>query len=351
MIYLINMNKIIFTYLLTFIPAILILVDSVGYEKKVLTYLGVSSYIFMFLAWFILCIMNILKNKIFFNKKYYFLLILTFIFFFIITATLSIWAYFTPSNYVYSLTKLHQQQLGMLTFYLGICFLISKSKKWWGKNYKKVLIFFPFVMFFYLIIVRLWPFDYFYYLIKEDKIIENLQVAVLFVSGILILLRILMNKNKIHWKFFLFCIFLVITLFFIAGEEISWGQRIFNIKTPDKLTKINLQNEITLHNINSVQWLVEILYAFIGILGGLLWVIPKRFSRKHQVIDFFIPKCYLFGFFIMPGFYYSYPLYSQVNLFEEWAEIFELYIYIGISIHALQISTINKNVIKSQIHL
>lgn len=39
-------------------------------------------------------------------------------------------------------------------------------------------------------------------------------------------------------------------LFFVfAGEEISWGQRILNIETPDLLKEINVQREINLHNI------------------------------------------------------------------------------------------------------
>lgn len=36
---------------------------------------------------------------------------------------------------------------------------------------------------------------------------------------------------------------------FVAGEEISWGQRIFGINTPDVLNQINEQRELTLHNI------------------------------------------------------------------------------------------------------
>lgn len=36
---------------------------------------------------------------------------------------------------------------------------------------------------------------------------------------------------------------------FGTGEEISWGQRIFGLETPDYLREINAQDEITLHNI------------------------------------------------------------------------------------------------------
>jgi hypothetical protein len=42
-------------------------------------------------------------------------------------------------------------------------------------------------------------------------------------------------------------------LFFgVCGEEVSWGQRIFNIATPDRLDAINVQQEINIHNIDGL---------------------------------------------------------------------------------------------------
>ena len=38
-------------------------------------------------------------------------------------------------------------------------------------------------------------------------------------------------------------------LFFIAGEEISWGQRIFGYMTPDWVAERNIQKEFNLHNL------------------------------------------------------------------------------------------------------
>ena len=40
-------------------------------------------------------------------------------------------------------------------------------------------------------------------------------------------------------------------LFFLGfAEEISWGQRIFHIQTPEALAEINMQDEINIHNLN-----------------------------------------------------------------------------------------------------
>ncbi len=38
-------------------------------------------------------------------------------------------------------------------------------------------------------------------------------------------------------------------LFFFAGEEISWGQRVFGFGTPETLSKLNHQQETNLHNL------------------------------------------------------------------------------------------------------
>lgn len=48
----------------------------------------------------------------------------------------------------------------------------------------------------------------------------------------------------------LFFLLLGLLFFFIFGEEISWGQRIFNIDTPEIIAEINVQKEINLHNLS-----------------------------------------------------------------------------------------------------
>lgn len=45
-----------------------------------------------------------------------------------------------------------------------------------------------------------------------------------------------------------FCLFALI-LFFAFGEEISWGQRIFNFATPEAVKAINIQEEFNVHNL------------------------------------------------------------------------------------------------------
>jgi len=52
---------------------------------------------------------------------------------------------------------------------------------------------------------------------------------------------------------------LAVTLFLVAMEEISWGQRVFGFRTPDALTA-NMQDEANLHNLATNE--VEFAYYF-----------------------------------------------------------------------------------------
>ena len=46
---------------------------------------------------------------------------------------------------------------------------------------------------------------------------------------------------------------LAIIMFLAAGEELSWGQRILHVKTPDFFAHRNIQKEINLHNLDFLQ--------------------------------------------------------------------------------------------------
>ncbi|MBI4815413.1 MAG: hypothetical protein HY791_04115 [Deltaproteobacteria bacterium] len=66
---------------------------------------------------------------------------------------------------------------------------------------------------------------------------------------------------------------------FVAGEELSWGQRVFGFRPPDVFLEHNFQQEANLHNflkkILDTRWVV----AFIAIVyGGVLpWLSGDRF--------------------------------------------------------------------------
>ena len=67
--------------------------------------------------------------------------------------------------------------------------------------------------------------------------------------------------------------------FYIAGEEVSWGQHIFDWATPEFWSGVNDQNETNLHNTSS--WLDQKprLILLIGVVvGGLIIPLLQKFK-------------------------------------------------------------------------
>jgi hypothetical protein len=85
----------------------------------------------------------------------------------------------------------------------------------------------------------------------------------------------------------IFCIF-------VAGEEISWGQRLFGYRPPDFFLEQNFQQEANLHNLLK-SWLdtrfvvmaIAIAYGVIGPLLGFLLLVPRALVPKPALIPYF----------------------------------------------------------------
>lgn len=85
--------------------------------------------------------------------------------------------------------------------------------------------------------------------VLEDGFIEWLTVVALVASTILMLRRAI-SLRSLRSRLFLFVTVMAAAVFvFGAGEEISWGQRIFSIETPEWLAERNKQSEMNLHNL------------------------------------------------------------------------------------------------------
>ncbi|AZB05514.1 hypothetical protein C1637_22710 [Chryseobacterium lactis] len=91
--------------------------------------------------------------------------------------------------------------------------------------------------------------EYFEKLVEEDGFYENLTALFLFLSSFTLALKFLKLQSYYSkaWKFGV--MLMVAGLFFGAGEEISWGQRIFNIQSSEFFKINNAQQETNLHNL------------------------------------------------------------------------------------------------------
>ena len=91
------------------------------------------------------------------------------------------------------------------------------------------------------------PYQYLNY-VREDALIEWLTVACMTLSGLIALdigVRLFRQQRLFHWFFFAFGLFCL----FVALEEISWGQRLFSLTSPEYFLGNSDQQEINIHNV------------------------------------------------------------------------------------------------------
>jgi hypothetical protein len=82
---------------------------------------------------------------------------------------------------------------------------------------------------------------------QEDGPVEW-ATFVSFVAAAGVLL-VVVRKSSPSWWFKGACVLLALFCLAVAGEEISWGQRLFGFKPPDVFLERNFQQELNLHNV------------------------------------------------------------------------------------------------------
>ena len=90
--------------------------------------------------------------------------------------------------------------------------------------------------------------------------------------------------------------------FFVAGEEIAWGERLLGYGTPEALEEINEQRETTVHNINVVQQFTNLTYFLAGLYGSIVaWIVRGSDRwRRSNLVDLLLPPIFLTtAFFVM----------------------------------------------------
>lgn len=82
----------------------------------------------------------------------------------------------------------------------------------------------------------------------EDGYVENGSAIFLLSASLLLLYRFfkLFKQKAFFWKVGILA--MAVVFFFGAGEEISWGQRIFNLESSQYFLENNAQGETNLHN-------------------------------------------------------------------------------------------------------
>ncbi len=213
----------------------------------------------------------------------------------------------------------------------------------------------PIVLFLVMLAIKILAPDYYSSLVQEDALVENMQFWFYLTASILAsLVSIRFLRNKIFVHGILYGV-LAGGLLLISLDEISWGQRIFNITSPDYFRTHNAQDEITLHNLYPVQRNLHACYILVGAYGAFAWLfmplIPsKAKSKVHQVLNFvvadwFLSSYFFFAFLIYVLLYHVIRQHLGDFLVEKDQEPAELFLSLGFLAFAAT------NYVRVRIHL
>jgi len=124
---------------------------------------------------------------------------------------------------------------------------------------------------------------------EEDGVVEWLTVLGLILGCIVSIARFIRLRKVRSWWFLTVTIILAVLLFAAAGEEISWGQRILGIKSPEYFIEHNAQHETNFHNlIVDGMKLNKIIFSFglVGCMAIYLLIFPIVYARNEKFKQF-----------------------------------------------------------------
>ena len=130
-------------------------------------------------------------------------------------------------------------------------------------------------------------------LAKEDDWVESLTAVWFLLAGLVLFVTALVERS-----FFRRCVYILggMAMMFAAGEEISWGQRIFGFATPDFLIHLNESKEFNVHNINNA------MFTIIYLNGTLVLCMATGAAflcRKDRLVGIPLPSILLMLGFLL----------------------------------------------------
>ncbi len=130
--------------------------------------------------------------------------------------------------------------------------------------------------------------------VAEDRVVESVGALALLATAVFFLLLLITGRRKGQFGTFkqIVLIGLVLLFLFGAGEEISWGQRILGLDTPEAMTAHNVQDELSIHNLSWFSGALDsgnLWRIFWIVFGVLLPVVAAVWPRARSVMERLIP--------------------------------------------------------------
>jgi heme exporter protein D len=149
--------------------------------------------------------------------------------------------------------------------------------------------------------------DHYARILHEDRPVEFMQAICYVVSSLLsALIGSRLYSLSSRYLALLYALFAVILMVF-AMEEISWGQRLLGLGTPNYFIVNNMQGETNLHNLDSIGFdgeygfVVNTAIAVTVLYIAFAWTLASpRIFQNQTVNHYLVPSWYFGGYFLLP---------------------------------------------------
>ena len=216
--------------------------------------------------------------------------------------------------------------------------MTEEIKTPWGKIIPEVSLFPIYYLIFIYCFVYILPYGKFFigiswfdWLRSEDGPLEWIQFIEYASSSLFAFIIFLKKRNKKEINSIIW-IFLACILFLIAGEEISWGERLTGIGITS-ISNLNVQGETNFHNLPFFHnYLLDPVFEITCIFLG--WFGWRRFKKLNA-----LPSKHLSLYFLFVALFYFYFDISWASTTQQIRndqEIFEFLLSTGIFLHCLK---------------
>ena len=215
---------------------------------------------------------------------------------------------------------------------------MNEIKTPWGSITPKVDLFPIYYLMFIYGFIYILPFgksligiSWFDFLRSEDGPLEWIQFFQYFFSSILSVFIFIKSRNKKSFGILIWLI-LAIACFMVAGEEISWGERITGFSL-NSISEINVQGETNLHNLpffhhNLLDPSFTFSSLFLGWFGWRKWPNIKSIPGAEFSLYFLFVALFYF--------YFDISWASTISQVRNDQEIFEFLFSTGIVMHCIK---------------
>jgi hypothetical protein len=155
-----------------------------------------------------------------------------------------------------------------------------------------------------------------FFAVEDGPIEWGTTVVYLLASFVALSIGITFYKEKSSTYGVLYLI-VAVGLFCIGMEEISWGQRLFGIETPEFFKEHNIQGELTIHNLGGKR-ILHSAYIIVGFYGAFAQkILPKIIKKSHkQLVSLLVPDSCVFFYFFIPFIFYTYLEYINLIFYK-----------------------------------